>query len=44
MKNGIHPEGYTVVRKRSNADRIRNAGQKKPPRTMIEKSDGEEKL
>lgn len=24
MKNGIHPEGYTVTRKKTNADRIRN--------------------
>ena len=24
MKNGIHPEGYAVTRKRTNADRIRS--------------------
>lgn len=24
MKNGIHPEGYTVTRKKTNADRIRS--------------------
>lgn len=24
MKNGIHPEGYVVIRKKTNADRIRN--------------------
>ena len=24
MKNGIHPEGYVVTRKKTNADRIRN--------------------
>ena len=24
MKNGIHPEGYAVTRKKTNADRIRS--------------------
>ena len=24
MKNGIHPEGYAVIRKKTNADRIRS--------------------
>ena len=24
MKNGIHPDGYIVEKKRTNADRIRN--------------------
>ena len=24
MKNGIHPKGYVVTRKKTNADRIRN--------------------
>lgn len=24
MKNGIHPEGYVVTRKKTNADRIRS--------------------
>jgi hypothetical protein len=24
MKDGIHPEGYAVTRKKTNADRIRN--------------------